>query len=274
MTGLVLDDDGETYRARIAVRAFSAADWHRIERALAAEAIHAAKLLAGDLPADLDEILARFGLSLFPTDLSDIALECSCPGWQKPCGHLAATCYVLAESFDADPFGILAWRGRGREELLDNLRTLRVSAIGHVGGAAAPRDRTAPAVSGFWTAGPRLPPPPEHVAGHRPPTRRAAGTARPDRAHRGPVRGRRRAGRRVPRVRVAGSGGAGRGGGHRPAGSAAGAAGSVTWCAQWWWLPSWPRISPGGYKVLWTLTYVTPARIAATSSANSCAAMP
>jgi uncharacterized Zn finger protein len=169
VTGLVRDDDGETYRARVAVRAFSAADWHRIERALAAEAIHAAKLLAGDLPKDLDAILAAFGLSLFPEQLSDIALECSCPSWQKPCGHLTATCYVLAESFDTDPFGILAWRGRGREELLDRVRSLRVSAIGHVMGAvSAPRPQ-APEVSGFWTAGPRLTAA-EHLPGtvHRP----------------------------------------------------------------------------------------------------------
>jgi uncharacterized Zn finger protein len=165
VTGLVGDDDGETYRARIAVRAFSAADWHRIERALAGEAIHAAKLLAGELPEDLGEILAGFGLSLFPEQLSDIALECSCPSWQKPCGHLAATCYVLAESFDADPFGILAWRGRGREELLDSLRSLRVSAIGHVKGAGPSQRPQPPEVSGFWTAGPRLAAPPEYAPG-------------------------------------------------------------------------------------------------------------
>jgi uncharacterized Zn finger protein len=161
VTGLVLDDDGETYRARVAVRAFSGADWHRIERALAAQAIHVARLLAGDLPEDLDRILGGFGLSLFPEDLSEIALECSCPGWHKPCGHLTATCYVLAESFDADPFGILAWRGRGRDELLDNLYALRVPT--------APAEPTArplpPAPTGFWTAGPRLPPPPEPVPG-------------------------------------------------------------------------------------------------------------
>ena len=163
VTGLVVDDNGDTYRARIAVRAFSAADWRRIERALAAEAIHAARLLAGDLPEDLDSMLAGYGLSLFPAELTDIALECSCPGWQKPCAHVAATCYVVAESFDADPFGILAWRGRGRTELLDNLRALRTSpSVGAGAGAAA---RTPPPLAGFWTAGPRLAPPPAQVPG-------------------------------------------------------------------------------------------------------------
>ena len=160
VTGLVGDDDGATYRARIAVRAFSAADWRRIERTLAAEALHAARLLAGDLPDDLDSLLAGFGLSLFPTDLTEIALECSCAGWQKPCAHVAATCYELAESFDADPFGILAWRGRGRTELLDNVRELRIAPEPAVAVRPAP-----PPVSGFWTAGPRLEPPLEQVPG-------------------------------------------------------------------------------------------------------------
>src|SRR5262249_11682033 len=104
VTALVVDDDGETYRARIGVKAFTAADWARIERALAGEAIHAAKLLAGHLPEDLDTILAGFGLSLLPQSLSDIVLDCTCPGWQKPCRHLTAACYALAEEFDADPF--------------------------------------------------------------------------------------------------------------------------------------------------------------------------
>jgi uncharacterized Zn finger protein len=162
VTGLVVDDNGDTHRARIAVRAYSAADWRRIERALAAEAIHTARLLAGDLPEDLDSILAGYGLSLFPAELTDIALECSCPGWQKPCAHVAATCYVVAESFDADPFGILAWRGRSRTELLDNLRALRTAPDAGAPGVVA---RPAPPVSGFWTAGPRLGPPPEQVPG-------------------------------------------------------------------------------------------------------------
>ncbi len=39
-----------------------------------------------------------------------------------PCKHLAATFYLLAEAFDDDPFQILHWRGRSRDELLAGLR--------------------------------------------------------------------------------------------------------------------------------------------------------
>jgi uncharacterized Zn finger protein len=168
VTALVVDEDGETYRARIGVKAFTAADWARIERALAGEAIHAAKLLAGHLPDDLDTILAGFGLSLFPQSLSEIVLDCSCPGWQKPCRHLTAACYVLAEEFDADPFGILAWRGRGRDELLEALRAHRVSALGHIARRQHPADPEKPESSGFgtfWQSGPRLVAPDPAVPG-------------------------------------------------------------------------------------------------------------
>ncbi|GAA2385189.1 hypothetical protein [Dactylosporangium salmoneum] len=170
VTALVVDDDGDTYRARIGVKAFTAADWARIERALAGEAIHAAKLLAGHLPDDLDTILAGFGLSLLPQNLSDIVLDCSCPGWQKPCRHLTAACYVLAEEFDADPFAVLAWRGRGRDELLEALRAHRVSALGHIARHQHPAARADPGhddpgAGTFWTAGPRTSPPPPSVPG-------------------------------------------------------------------------------------------------------------
>jgi uncharacterized Zn finger protein len=59
-----------------------------------------------------------------------------------PCKHLAATFYLLAESFDDDPFAILAWRGREREDLLANLQTARSdgppAADQGAGGASRP----------------------------------------------------------------------------------------------------------------------------------------
>jgi uncharacterized Zn finger protein len=159
---LVRDDD-QTYRTRVAVRAYRPADWKAIERVLAGRAIHAARLLSGQLPEDLDQILASFGLDLFPQDLDEIAMDCPCPSWQVPCRHLAATCYAMAESFDTDPFTILAWRGRGRDDLLRRLRSLREA---HRPTADAPAPPAT--VAGFWTAGPRLAPDTD-VVGSAPP---------------------------------------------------------------------------------------------------------
>jgi uncharacterized Zn finger protein len=151
-TANVLDDDGQTYRARVAVRAFSQADWRTIEKHLAEQGRYAAALLAGQLPDDLDRLLAGLGLSLFPDALEQVGMDCSCPSWQIPCAHLTAAVYALAEAFDADPFEILAWRGRGREELLQRLRALR-----HQPAATPPeRDPAAATNASFWRAGPRI----------------------------------------------------------------------------------------------------------------------
>ena len=70
---------------------------------------------------DIEEVFAGLGLPLFPATARDLSLDCSCPDVAVPCKHIAATFYLLAESFDDDPFAILAWRGREREDLLANL---------------------------------------------------------------------------------------------------------------------------------------------------------
>jgi uncharacterized Zn finger protein len=156
----------EPYRVRIAVKAFTDREWLRIEEALAAQALFAAKLLAGEMPTDIEDVFTQLGLKLFPGTLRELSMDCSCPDWEVPCKHLAATCYLLAESFDADPFEILAWRGRGRTELLARLRRLRDG--GHR--PAAPIDAepdTAPldeAIEDFWRCGPQ----PEQPIGEAP----------------------------------------------------------------------------------------------------------
>ena len=67
----------------------------------------------------------RPGTPLFPRLASDLDMRCSCPDWGVPCKHLAAVCYVLAEEFDRDPFAMLAWRGKARDDLLAALRQLQ-----------------------------------------------------------------------------------------------------------------------------------------------------
>jgi uncharacterized Zn finger protein len=118
-------EDRTAFRARIAVRAFGAAEWSRVEDALAAEARFVADLLDGRMPAGVDRVFTEAGLTLLPLSLDDVAMDCTCERWPMPCVHLAATLYELARTFETDPFGVFTWRGRTREELLDRLRRLR-----------------------------------------------------------------------------------------------------------------------------------------------------
>ena len=113
------------YKVSIALPAFSELVWAKVEVTLAEQAIHSARLLAGEMPHDLEEVFLAAGAPLFPQRAKDMALSCSCPDWEVPCKHLAATFYLLAESFDDDPFAILLWRGRSRSALLTRLRELR-----------------------------------------------------------------------------------------------------------------------------------------------------
>jgi uncharacterized Zn finger protein len=113
------------YRVRIGITAFGKLEWAKLERTLADNAWYTAKLLAGEMPEDIEEVFAGLGLSLFPAAAGDLSMDCSCPDWEVPCKHLAAAFYLLAEAFDEDPFTILAWRGREREELLANLQAAR-----------------------------------------------------------------------------------------------------------------------------------------------------
>jgi SWIM zinc finger len=115
------------YKVSILLTAFSELVWAKVEVSLAEQAIHSARLLAGEMPHDLEEVFSAAGAPLFPERAKDLAQSCSCPDWEVPCKHLAATFYLLAEHFDEDPFAILLWRGRSRDALLSRLRDLRGS---------------------------------------------------------------------------------------------------------------------------------------------------
>jgi uncharacterized Zn finger protein len=109
------------YAVTIKVKILSPADWKKLAKALAGQALFAAKLLAGEMPQDIEGAFTRIGLSLFPEKLGDLATECSCPDWSNPCKHIAAVYYLLGEEFDRDPFLVFKLRGLTREELVQEL---------------------------------------------------------------------------------------------------------------------------------------------------------
>jgi len=116
------------YQVTISFEPLRELNWAKAEIALSEQALPSARLLAGEVPPELEEIFADAGAALFPTSVGDLVQRCSCPDQQVPCKHLAATFYLLAEAFDADPFLILRWRGRDRDPLLARLRELRSDA--------------------------------------------------------------------------------------------------------------------------------------------------
>jgi uncharacterized Zn finger protein len=122
VTARVQGSRPQPYNVSITVMPLTSAQWRQVESRLGSQALFRARLLAGEMPAEIEEVFAACGTPLFPRSSADLEMRCSCPDWGVPCKHLAAVCYVLAEAFDDDPFAMLAWRGKGREELLTALR--------------------------------------------------------------------------------------------------------------------------------------------------------
>jgi uncharacterized Zn finger protein len=60
------------YDIEIKVKTLPAADWKRVAKALDREAIFAAKLLAGEMPQEIEQVFKEVGLSLFPEKLRDL----------------------------------------------------------------------------------------------------------------------------------------------------------------------------------------------------------
>ena len=130
VSALVQGSRARPYNVRIGVTVLDDAEWARVEESMASQAVFLARLLAGEMPHEIEDAFGAIGLSLFPAAADDLDTDCSCPDWENPCKHIAAVYYLLAEAFDRDPFLIFAWRGRPREHLLDDLRALRGRGAG------------------------------------------------------------------------------------------------------------------------------------------------
>lgn len=98
--------------------------WDGLEQALRSQVGFVARLLAGEVPTDLEVVCRSAGIDLFPARWSGLQANCNCPDWENPCKHLAAVLYVFADQLDADPWLLLTWRGRTREQLLAHLDAL------------------------------------------------------------------------------------------------------------------------------------------------------
>jgi uncharacterized Zn finger protein len=151
------------YGVQISMPAASDERWEAIVEMLAGQAGYAARLLAGELPHEIEDVFAHAGVALFPDRGSHLITDCTCPDWATPCKHAAAVCYLMAEAFDDDPFLLLAFRGREREALLAELRAHRGAPVEASGiQDSSPSDPLVPSsplaaeVSTFWQGGPEL----------------------------------------------------------------------------------------------------------------------
>jgi uncharacterized Zn finger protein len=157
------------YQVTIALEPLSDGQRTEVAAALAGRPRLAAKLLAGEMPRELEDAFADGGTALFPERHDDLETDCSCPDWSNPCKHIAAVYYLVAEELDRNPFLLLTLRGLGRDDLVgasegeprpdeepERGEEATGAPTGEAGGDPLPSDPDE-----FWRAAEAVPPSPE-----------------------------------------------------------------------------------------------------------------
>ncbi|HYF14673.1 MAG TPA: hypothetical protein VD971_06335 [Phycisphaerales bacterium] len=116
--------------------------WDKAVKALAEGSVYAAKLLAGEMPRNIEDVFDPLELKLFPSAPADVRVTCTCghpqtpraeggPGW---CKHACCVAAFIGAKFSEDPFVIFTLRGLEPSDLMDRLRQRR-AVVGAAAGA-------------------------------------------------------------------------------------------------------------------------------------------
>ncbi len=171
------------YTTTLSIQPFTPEHWDKAVAAMSEGAIYAAKLLAGELPSNIEDVFSPLGLRLVPTQSSDIVAKCNCGhaealaavGRERAgdptrtaiapwCKHAVCTGYLLASRLTEDPFLIFTLRGLDPADLVDRLRQRRAvvgAALGvtpiyqqRVAGASeVPNTPLLDSIANYWSMG-------------------------------------------------------------------------------------------------------------------------
>ncbi|TVQ61430.1 MAG: hypothetical protein EA378_08645 [Phycisphaerales bacterium] len=122
------------YQVTIEVRRFDQEQREGLIRAMADQAVFAAKLLAGEMPRDIDTLLDPLGTRLIPGDARELVGSCTCKDNRDWCKHLLCVMHLVADHLAQDPFVAFRLRGLEPDDLMERLRQSR--AVAAAGGAA------------------------------------------------------------------------------------------------------------------------------------------
>ncbi|MBD2505477.1 SWIM zinc finger family protein [Anabaena azotica] len=125
----VQGSEEEPYKVSLSLDPFTDEQWEYVIGTMSQKAVFAAKLLAGEMPQNIEDVFTSNGLSLFPFTLSDVHSKCSCPDKANPCKHVGAVYYQLGDRFSEDPFVLFQLRGRTKEQIISDLRQLRSAKV-------------------------------------------------------------------------------------------------------------------------------------------------
>jgi uncharacterized Zn finger protein len=149
VSSLVQGTAPEPYQVSLSLDPFDDEQWQYVIESMAERAIFSAKLLAGEMPQNIEEVFTANGLSLFPLTKFDIHSKCSCPDPANPCKHIGAVYYLLGDRFSEDPFVLFQLRGRNKEQIITALRQLR--SVSQEEEAPETPVAAAPNLKKFWS---------------------------------------------------------------------------------------------------------------------------
>ena len=115
----------DPYRVTVDFRISEGDARERIVAALRGEPMLVARLLADDLPTEIEELFRAEGFTLFPggrlgPGRYDMTTRCSCPDYANPCKHSSAVLLLLGEEIARRPSTLLDLRGIPMEELYED----------------------------------------------------------------------------------------------------------------------------------------------------------
>lgn len=119
---IVVGTRSQGYSVTIDFRTGDAKTHEQIASEIRREPMLLSRILAGDMPTEIESVFSSHNLDLFPggklgEGLYDMRTNCSCPDYRNPCKHSFAVLYILAEQIARDPSLLLTLRGFDLEKL-------------------------------------------------------------------------------------------------------------------------------------------------------------
>ena len=114
----------DPYRVTIDFRVPEGAAREAIVARIKGEPMMAARLIADDMPTEVEQAFRDCGLDFFPggklaPGVYDMTTACSCPDYANPCKHVSAVLLILGEEIARRPMTLLELRGIAEEDLYE-----------------------------------------------------------------------------------------------------------------------------------------------------------